>query len=129
MKLVRWDPFQDLFPIENQPTRWAPPVDVFEQGDRLVFKAEIPGVDRDALNVTVEDGVLTIHGERQEESEAKDGTTYRQERVHGTFTRRFALPKHVDGSKVTAAYKDGVLEVTVPKAESAKPRKVEIQAA
>jgi HSP20 family protein len=126
MKLVRWDPFQDLMPLSQ---RWAPPVDVFEKGDLLVFKAEVPGMNRDHLDVRVEDGVLTIQGERKEESEVNEANMYRRERLHGTFTRSFSLPKHVDGTKITAAYKDGVLEVSVPKAEASKPKKVTIQAA
>ncbi|HEX4822861.1 MAG TPA: Hsp20/alpha crystallin family protein [Candidatus Polarisedimenticolaceae bacterium] len=121
MRLVRWDPFQDLV----QSRTWAPPVDVFEKGDQLTFKAELPGIDRENLDVHVEDGVLTISGERKQD----ETDMYRRERVHGTFTRSFTLPKNVDGAKVTATYKDGILEVTVPKAEAAKPKKVAIQAA
>jgi HSP20 family protein len=145
MKLVRWDPFQDLMQINNQLSRtlgrtfsnaseeslgmWAPPVDVYEKGDQLVFKAELPGVRREDLDVRVEDGVLTLQGERREDTEVKEESLYRRERTYGTFTRSFTLPKHVDGSKITATYKDGILEVTVPKSEAAKPKKVEIQAA
>jgi len=130
MRLVRWDPFQDLIPLNGSPTRtWAPPVDVFEKSDQLTFKAELPGVDREHLDVRVEDGVLTIQGERKQEAEVHDAEMYRRERVHGTFARSFTLPKNVDGTKVTATYKDGILEVTVPKSEAAKPKKVAIQAA
>jgi HSP20 family protein len=126
MKLVRWDPFHELIQFNSQLSRtWAPPVDVFEKDDRLVFRAEVPGMDREHLDVRVEDGVLTIQGERQEDTEEM----YRRERVHGKFTRSFTLPKNVDGTKVTATYKDGILEVSVPKAEAAKPKKVAIQAA
>jgi len=130
MRLVRWDPFQDLIQFNGSPTRsWAPPVDVFEKGDQLTFKAEVPGVDREHLDVRVEDGVLTIQGERKHEAEVDEAGMYRRERVHGTFTRSFTLPKNVDGAKVAATYKDGILEVTVPKSEAAKPKRVAIQAA
>ena len=130
MRLVRWDPFQDLIQFNGSPARtWAPPVDVFEKGDQLTFKAEVPGVDREQLDVRVEDGVLTIQGERKHEAEVDEAGVYRRERVYGTFTRSFTLPKNVDGAKVTATYKDGILEVTVPKSEAAKPKRVAIQAA
>ena len=130
MRLVRWDPFEDLIQLNRQLSRtWAPPVDVFEKGDQLTFKAEVPGTDREHLDVRVEDGVLTIQGERHEDAEVDEANLYRRERIHGTFTRSFTLPKNVDGTKVTATYKDGILEVSVPKAEAAKPKKVAIQAA
>src|SRR5262249_33722858 len=116
MRLVRWDPFQDLIQFNGAPARtWAPPVDVFEKSDQLTFKAELPGIDREQLDVRVEDGVLTIQGERKQEAEVKEAEMYRRERIHGTFSRSFTLPKSVDGTKVTATYKDGILEVTVPK--------------
>ena len=108
---------------------WAPPVDVFEQNENLVIRAEIPGVSRDHLDVKIENGVLTIRGERKAGSEVTAANAYRIERVSGTFVRSFKLPTTVDATKVDATYKDGVLEVTVPKAETAKPKKVEIRAA
>ena len=119
MKLVRWYPIQD----------WVPPVDIFEQNDQLVIRAEVPGVQKNDLDVRIENGVLTLHGERKRETEVTDDNAFRLERTHGEFTRSFTLPRTVDGASVTAAYKDGILEVRVPKAESAKPKKVEIQAA
>jgi HSP20 family protein len=133
MKLVRWDPFQE-FTVFNRPVdrtfgSWAPPVDVFEQNENLVIRAEIPGVSKDDLDVKIENGVLTLSGERKTGSELETATTYRRERVHGSFTRSFKLPTTVDASKIDASYRDGVLEVTVPKAEAAKPKKVEIRAA
>jgi HSP20 family protein len=119
MKLVRWYPLQD----------WVPPVDVFEQNDQLVIRAEVPGVQKADLDVRIENGVLTLHGERKRETDVTEANAFRLERTHGAFTRSFSLPRTVDGASVTAAYKDGILEVRVPKAESAKPKKVEIQAA
>jgi HSP20 family protein len=108
---------------------WVPPVDIFERQDQLVLRAEVPGLDREDLDVRIENGVLTLHGERKREAEINEDNAFRMERIYGAFTRSFSLPTTVDGSKVAAAYKDGVLEVTVPKVEAAKPRKVEIRAA
>ena len=108
---------------------WAPPVDIFERQDYLVIRAEVPGVQKEDMDVRIENGVLTLHGERKQETEVQEENAHRMERVYGAFTRSFSLPTTVDAAKVAATYKDGVLEVTVPKAESAKPKKVEIQAA
>jgi len=145
MQLIRWDPFQQLIAMSNRLNRtsndsyiprtedsfgaWAPPVDIFEKNDRLVIRAEIPGVQKEDMDVRIENGVLTLHGERKQETQVREEDAYRMERVYGTFTRSFTLPKTVDGAKVAATYKDGVLEVTVPKAESEKPKRVEIKAA
>jgi HSP20 family protein len=149
MKLVRWDPFQQLVAMRNRlnPTlndpytdpytprtedsfgAWAPPVDIFERQDHLVIRAEIPGVEMEDMDIRIENGVLTLHGERKQETEVQEQNAYRMERIYGMFTRSFSLPTTVDAAKVTATYKDGVLEVTVPKIETAKPKKVEIKAA
>ncbi len=145
MQLIRWDPFQQLVAMSNRLNRttndpyaprtedsfgtWAPPVDIFEKHDQLVIRAEIPGVQKDDVDVRIENGVLTLHGERKQEAEFEEEKAYRMERVYGTFTRTFSLPTTVDSAKVTATYRDGVLEVSIPKVETAKPKKVEIQAA
>ena len=145
MQLARWDPFQDLVTMSNRLNRtrndsytprpedsfgaWAPPVDIFEEQDHLVIRAEIPGVKMEDVDVRIENGVLTLHGERKEERDVKDANAHLTERVYGSFTRSFSLPTTVDATKVSAAYKDGVLEVTVPKIETAKPKKVEIKVA
>jgi HSP20 family protein len=145
MKLVRWDPFREFLTMSNRLNRtiddpfiqhpeasfgaWAPPVDIFERQDHLVIRAEVPGIQKEDMDVRIENGVLTLHGERKEEKEVKDANTHLMERVYGSFTRSFSLPTTVDATKVTAVYKDGVLEVTVPKIETAKPKKVEIKAA
>ena len=145
MKLVRWDPLQELLAMSNRLNRtvndpytprtedsfgaWAPPVDILERQDHLVIRAEVPGVHKEDLDVRIENGVLTLHGERKEEKEVKEENAHLMERVYGSFTRSFSLPTTVDATKVTATYKDGVLEVTVPKVETAKPKKVEIKAA
>ena len=145
MKLVRWDPLQELLAVSNRLNRtindpftqrtedsfgaWAPPVDIFERQDQLVIRAEVPGIQKDDMDVRIENGVLTLHGERKEEKEVKDVNAHLIERVYGSFTRSFSLPTTVDATKVTAVYRDGVLEVTVPKIETAKLKQVEIKVA
>ena len=145
MQIVRWDPFRDLAAMNSRLNRtlndscaphtedafgtWAPPVDIFEKNEQLVIRAEIPGVQKEDMDVRIENGVLSLHGERKQEIEVKEENAYRMERVYGKFTRSFSLPTTVDATKVTATFKDGILEVTVPKAESAKPKKVQINAA
>ncbi len=145
MKLVRWDPLQEFLAVSNRLNRtindpftqrtedsfgaWAPPVDIFERQDHLVIRAEVPGVHKEDMDVRIENGVLTLHGERKVEKEVEDVTAHLTERVYGSFTRSFSLPATVDATRVTALYQDGVLEVTVPKIETAKPKKVEIKVA
>jgi HSP20 family protein len=105
---------------------WAPAVDVEETPDHLEFRAELPGMNRSDIEVELEDGVLTIQGEKKEErrDETAQGLLY--ERRWGRFSRRFTLPRAVDANGITAHYADGVLTVRVPKAEEAKGRKIEI---
>jgi HSP20 family protein len=139
MTLVRWDPFRELSRLfSDMPAEsgrddvlgaWAPRVDILEKEDALVLRAELPGIEKDDLDVRVEDGVLILEGERKREREEGQHNVYRRERLYGRFARSFRLPTTVDASKVAATYKDGVLEVSVPKLEAAKPRKVEIRAA
>lgn len=136
MRLVHWDPFQDLFPMRRrfQPlsdteSAWTPAVDILEQGDNLVIRAEVPGIERDAIDVKLEDNTLILSGKRVRETEGDDTRAFRRERVYGSFVRSFNLPKTVDATRITAEYKNGVLEITVPKAEEAKPRKIDIKAA
>lgn len=143
MTLVRWDPFRDLVNVHGGLGRlfrglegpevgygaWAPPVDIFERGDDLVIRAELPGVTREEIDIRAENGRLVLKGERKRSAEARDQNTYREERVYGSFTRSFSLPTTVDTARIAASYKDGVLEVVLPKAEEAKPKKIAIQAA
>jgi len=143
MMLARWDPFQDLMRLSDRLNRvvadasrgsddptfgaWAPTVDIFERGDNLVLHAELPGVDRDDIDVRAENGILTLRGERKRQEEIRESDAYRLERTYGAFTRSFTLPRTVDASKIEARYRDGVLEVVLPKVEEARPRRVEIQ--
>jgi len=136
MRLVHWDPFQDLFPMSRRfqpvaPTdsAWTPTVDILERGDDLIIRAEVPGIERDAIDVKLEDNTLILSGERVRETEGDDTQAFRRERVYGSFVRSFSLPKTVDATRITAKYKDGVLEISIPKAEEAKPRKIDIKAA
>jgi HSP20 family protein len=108
---------------------WAPAVDILERGDDLIIRAELPGLEKDDIEIRVDNGNLTLSGERKREEESSNGKVFRVERCYGTFSRSFALPTTVDSAKISANYKDGVLEVVLPKAEEAKPKKVEIRAA
>jgi HSP20 family protein len=133
----RWDPFTMLSELEAEVDRmfgqrlpaflplrrhtgalgegWAPSADVFEKNGEIVVKAELPGVEKDAIEVTVEKGSLVIKGERRAEEEVKEESFYRMERFTGSFFRRFPLPEGIDEDSITAEYHDGVLEVHVPK--------------
>ena len=104
---------------------WAPAVDVAEEGDKILVKVEVPGVDEKDLKINFEDGLLTVTGERQ--FERKDERNYhRIERSYGTFTRSFTLPRTVDPNSITASYRNGILEIEIPKKEEAKPRQIAI---
>ena len=104
---------------------WAPPVDVAEENDKIMVKVEVPGIDEKDLKVHFEDGLLTVSGERQ--FERKDTRNYyRIERTYGTFTRTFSLPRSVDPNGIVANYRNGVLEIEIPKKEEAKPKQIAI---
>jgi HSP20 family protein len=119
---TRWDPLQDLLALQERIHRlsgtdeagWVPPVDVFETADRYVFTAEIAGLKRESLDIQIQDGKLTLRGEREPGDEGPSHYE-RVERGHGRFSRTFALPCAVDQSAVTADLQDGVLTVTLPK--------------
>ena len=140
MTLVRWNPARELASMEIDRLNrmfdnfydggyaWVPAVDIYETKDReYVIKAELPEVNRDDINVTFENNVLTLAGERTMEVDPDNGTLHRGERAHGRFTRSFTLPATVDGNRISAAYKDGVLTVRVPQREEAKPKQIEVQ--
>ena len=145
MAIVRWEPFQDLLAIQERFNRmfnvtfsrafgdeelttraWAPPVDIFETDNNLVLKAELPGVDPKEVEVRVEDSTLYLKGQRNFEREVKEENYHRIERSYGSFTRTFALPSSIDPEKVAAEYKDGVLTLTMPKREEARPKTIKI---
>ncbi len=108
---------------------WCPVVDVHETEDELILQAELPGLKTDDVSLSVENGVLTISGEKKQEvEEGKEGTEYHLvERRYGHFERRFTLPRSVDSQRVGADFTDGILRITLPKAETAKPRRIEIK--
>jgi HSP20 family protein len=106
---------------------WLPPVDIYETASKeIVLKAELPGLKRDAIDLTVENNTLTIRGQRQPEDGAADAQFHRSERVFGPFTRSFTLPNTVDAGRVKAEYRDGVLTVRLPRREEAKPRQITV---
>ncbi|HEU5360470.1 MAG TPA: Hsp20/alpha crystallin family protein [Candidatus Deferrimicrobiaceae bacterium] len=105
---------------------WTPAVDIYETNDSVVVKAELPGVEKDQISVEVKDGILSLRGERKFEKEVKEESYHRIERSYGNFQRSFSLPVSVDQDKVTARFKDGVLEVKLPKKEQAKPKQIHV---
>lgn len=147
--LARYEPLQELEEIQNRlssffgrsPGRrgnghedlaladWAPMADISEDENEYVIKAELPELKKEDVKVTVENGVLTISGERKFEKEEKKKKYHRVERAYGRFTRSFALPDNADASKVKAEFKDGMLTVHLPKSEKAKPKQIEVKIA
>ena len=105
---------------------WAPVVDLFENKDSFVVKAELPGMKKEQIEISLHEGALLVSGERKREEKSKPGETYREERFYGKFHRSIALPKPVAADQVKATYKDGVLTVTLPKTEEVKPKQIEV---
>lgn len=105
---------------------WAPAVDIRETEEAYLVHAELPGLSKDDIDITLEENVLKLSGERRWEQDVNEEQYHRIERSYGTFTRAFSLPSRVDATQVEASFKDGVLTVTVPKMEEAKPRKISI---
>ena len=129
MTIVRWDPFRD-FGFGSGAAAWVPPVDIFQNGDQeLVLKAELPDMAREQIDITVENYVLTIKGEKKLSGDVKEEQFHHVERRYGTFSRSFSLPRTVDASKVSAEYRNGVLTVKLPLREEAKPRQIKVDVA
>ena len=142
MALVRYEPtnlfdqfnneinrFLNVAPRQraaNQDRNWMPAVDIREEDDRFVLSADIPGVERKDVEVTMEDGVLTIKGERHAETEEKREGFHRRERVHGTFLRQFTLPDTVNADNISATVKEGVLHIEIPKQAKPEPRRITV---
>ena len=128
MTIVRWDPFRDFGSAAA--STWVPPVDIYQTGDQeLVLKAELPDMAREDIGITVENFVLTVTGEKKLPGEVKEEQFHHLERRYGTFSRSFSLPHTVDGSRVTADYKNGVLTVRLPLREEARPRQIKVEVA
>ena len=106
-----------------------PPLNISQDDNSFYIRAEVPGVKKEDMDVRIENGVLTLRGERKQDTDVQEGNAHRMERIHGAFTRSFGLPTTVEATKIAATYKDGVLEVTIPKAETARHKMVEITAA
>jgi HSP20 family protein len=106
--------------------RWNIALDVVEEKEQYVLKADLPGINKEDIKVSVENGILTIEGERRSDTEQKDKQFHRAERSYGKFTRSLNVGTHVDTSKIKANYKDGVLELIVPKSEETKPKTIDI---
>jgi HSP20 family protein len=143
MSVSRWDPFQDLLAIQDEMNQvfgrarqgqggggrvWAPALDISERKDAYLVSVELPGVKADDLDITLEDGLLTIQGERQFTSESSEQQYHRVERRYGSFRRSITLPSQVKADAIEASFENGVLEVVVPKAEEAKPKKITVRA-
>ena len=141
MAVVRWDPFRELTALQSEVNRlfskvgggdvaerqsWTPQIDVIETEDAIKLKAELAGMDPKDINIEVQDNVLTVSGERRFEEEVKEDKYYRIERRYGSFSRSIALPQTVDENRIEAKYDNGLLEVSVPKAEVAKPKKISV---
>ena len=143
MSLIRWDPFRDFNTLPARfggffgkdweaplsTTAWNPSVDIFENDNEVVIKAELPGMNANDIEVRLENNILMLKGERHFEKEATEENYHRIEREYGTFSRSFALPTAVNPEKVAAEYKDGVLKVVLPKKEETKPKPIKIAAA
>lgn len=128
MTIVRWDPFRDFG--FTAPSTWMPPVDIFQTSDHeLVLKAELPDMERDNIDINIENFVLTIRGEKKASAEVKDEQYHHVERRYGDFSRSFSLPTTVDPNRVSAEYKNGVLTVKIPLREEAKPRSIKVDVA
>ena len=108
---------------------WVPPVDILEQADGIRIMAELPGVKPEDVKISVEDNVLTIQGAKQQVAEENTERVHRYERTYGAFERSFTLPPTVDASNIKATYDNGVLTVTLPKVEKAKPRQIQVEVA
>ena len=110
----------------NQEHDWTPAVDIKEEDNRYLLTADIPGVNRNDVEITLEDGVLTVKGVRKSETDVSEQVYRRRERLHGTFVRQFNLPDTVDTANITATAEDGVLGITIPKHEKPEPRRITV---
>jgi len=140
-ELSAWSPFNRLASLRGEMDRlfglttphdlglfngWSPALDIFQDKDDVIVKVELPGMKKEEISISMHEGMLSISGERKLEEETGEGETYRRERFYGKFHRTMALPTTVNANKVKAAYKDGILTVTLPKAEEAKPKQIEV---
>ncbi len=146
MALIRWDPFREMSSLQERMNRlladyrtrspfgeeemaqgaWIPAVDIYETKESIVLNVELPGVTKEDLALEVKDSTLTIKGEKKLEKDVKEENFHRMERTYGSFTRAFTLPSTVQQDKVKAKFRDGILEIMLPKAEEAKPKQIKV---
>ncbi len=146
MDLVRWNPWKEMVSLRDRMNRlfddvffrsdrredlwadgaWVPAVDMFESDDKVVIKAELPGLEKKDISLDLQNGVLTLKGERKSENEVKEENYYRREMSYGKFVRSFSLPVDVDADKIKAEFKNGLLTVEVPKPEGHKPKLIKV---
>lgn len=143
MTLIRWRPYRSMESVQDEVNKvfdsffgtpamsgredvWTPDVDIIEDKDSITVNVDIPGMKKDDIKVSVHDQSLTIRGERRYEKEDKDKNYHRTERMYGAFSRTFSLPSTVEGDKIKANYKDGVLKIELPKVEEVKPKEIPI---
>ena len=141
-KFDRWEPFEELATLRSRMDRlwskmttdeetmaadWAPVTDVIETKDEITIKTELPGIEEKDVTIEIENGILTMKGERKAEKETEEKGMRRMERSYGTFLRSFTLPTNVEQEKIAASFMNGLLEVHLPKKEGAKPRTIKVQ--
>jgi HSP20 family protein len=145
MSIVRYDPFRDLRTLQEEVNRlfstnltrafddegigrgaWAPSVDIYENKDQIVLEAELPGMNQEDFDLSIENNIITLRGERKFEKTEESDNYHRVERSYGAFTRSFTLPQTVSGEGATAEYNNGVLRVTLPKREETKARRIQV---
>jgi HSP20 family protein len=147
MALIRWDPFHDLLSLQDRMDRlfqdamprnkgyeqslsagfWSPAVDIYETDDAVILKAELAGLNKSDVTIEIKDSTLILKGERKFEKDIKEENYHRIERSYGSFSRTFSLPSTVDQAKVSATFKDGLLEIKVPKLTETRPKQIEIK--
>jgi len=146
MELLRWNPMKDVFSLRHQMNHFFddvfrpvvrddeglsvsnqyPTVDIYDNDENMVIKAELPGIEKKNIAIDVKDGILTLKGERSSENEVEEKTYYRRERRFGKFERNFRLPADVDPENISADYNDGILKIDIPKPEEQKPKQIAV---
>jgi HSP20 family protein len=146
MTIAKWDPFRNVAALQDRINRifdesfsrtadvdddismsaWKPSVDIYETDEAIILKAELPGIKKEDVSVEIKDNVLTLRGERVEDKEIKEGSYFRKERCFGTFSRAFNLQHRVQPDKIKAKFKDGILEIEIPKPEEEKPKQITV---
>ena len=146
MAVVKWDPLRDLLSIQDRmnklfeqtlsrsraeegiaPSTWTPAVDIYETPEAIVLQADLPGLRREDIDIQIRDDTLTLRGERRFAKDVHEESYLRIERAYGAFHRSFTLPATIQQEKIRAVFRDGILELTLPKAEEAKPKKIAIE--